>query len=737
MVSCPVPGHEDKNPSCEIFDKAGGAGLGIKCYGGCPQKATWQALTDLGYVEKKKERDTVTKDQCQTVSKTWVYNTAGGEEHLKATKTEYFRPDGTRKCKSFIQIGPRGGSPGPSYPVVPLYLPAVLAKAKDNGVIFDVEGEGCADALREGGLVATTSNGGSSNKKGWETSQYWQYFNGCDFVVILADNDVPGIEFALFKGKLFHQHGIKCKVVMLPDLGKPRRSAGLDVKDWLEKGHTIDELKAIAKEEEFFAPSEFEGDESASSGPTLSPSHMFLTEAFNAKHFLDHHGDDFVFIPELNKGMFAVYEETGKGGGRFKLDRAEKIMRLAEEANAKLAEAYQVVDLDAKEKQRWLKASQNASTIKNTLVLARNKRVAHADELDQQPDLLNTPSGVVHLPTMELREHSRSYRMMKMTPVGFNLNAQCPRYIEFLKRTYDGNMELITFDQEHFGSCMTGHTRDQVIRINRGSGANGKSVQTGLQLRCLGIDYSMSVPAAVFKDIGDGNDNASNNFHQLHGLRFGVILEIKKGMKLDDQKLKEITDGSPISARANYGETYNYMPTVSIVMNGNYTPNVTMDDSIKRRLRYVPYDCVIPEDERNPMLEAELWEAEAEGIFAWYLQGAAQWYGHGKLQVPKAVKDFSTALWDEADVVKQFVAGWCRVLEEKDAEARTLESALHKAYSAFMHRQGFKNCLSPTSFKNELGRLGFNKKRWTKGEEPKFLLVKAEYQNATANESDF
>ncbi|MFX8999958.1 hypothetical protein ABTN27_21770, partial [Acinetobacter baumannii] len=66
--------------------------------------------------------------------------------------------------------------------------------------------------------------------------------------------------------------------------------------------------------------------------------------------------------------------------------------------------------------------------------------------------------------------------------------------------------------------------------------------------------------------------------------------------------------------------------TFKIWMFGNHRPRITdSGESMWRRLRAIPFNVVIPEDERDTQLEQKLM-AELPGIMAWAVDGARKWY---------------------------------------------------------------------------------------------------------------
>lgn len=113
-----------------------------------------------------------------------------------------------------------------------LYRLPDIARAMADDPIFIVEGEKDADALASLGLIATTNSNGAGK---WRDS-FSRSLAGRD-VAILPDKDDVGRDHA--EKVLSSVHGIarSVKVIELPDL--PDKG---DVSDWIEAGHSVDEL---------------------------------------------------------------------------------------------------------------------------------------------------------------------------------------------------------------------------------------------------------------------------------------------------------------------------------------------------------------------------------------------------------------------------------------------------------------------------------------------------------------
>lgn len=105
-----------------------------------------------------------------------------------------------------------------------------------------VEGEGKADRLAALGFVVTTAHGGRGN-----CHVTWPSFDPAWFtgraVAILPDNNEAGQVYALTAARALKAAGASVRMVNLPGL-----LPGQDVADWLEAGHTADELRQTVQD---------------------------------------------------------------------------------------------------------------------------------------------------------------------------------------------------------------------------------------------------------------------------------------------------------------------------------------------------------------------------------------------------------------------------------------------------------------------------------------------------------
>jgi len=135
---------------------------------------------------------------------------------------------------------------------VPYRLPDLLANA--DAAVYLPEGEKDVERLFSGGLVATTNSGGAGK---WR-KEHAEALRGRS-AIILPDNDEPGHKHAEQVARSLRRVAQSVKVVELP--GLPEKG---DVSDWLEAGHTVAELQALAEAAPTWEPSKNQREQHAS-----------------------------------------------------------------------------------------------------------------------------------------------------------------------------------------------------------------------------------------------------------------------------------------------------------------------------------------------------------------------------------------------------------------------------------------------------------------------------------------
>jgi len=219
------PAHEDARSSLSIGRGAEGRWL-LKCHAGCSFDAIVAAV---GLTPADLFVTPATMATSRIVS-TYDYHDEGGRLLFQVVR---FEP------KDFRQRCPDGKGWTWKLGTVRrvLYrLPDLQGKL----TVYIVEGEKDADRLHALGFPGTTNAGGAGK---WRPEYVRQLqAASIEHIVVLPDNDDAGRKHAADVARTCHAAGLVVKVVTLP--GLPPKG---DVSDWLDAGHTKDDLLALVK----------------------------------------------------------------------------------------------------------------------------------------------------------------------------------------------------------------------------------------------------------------------------------------------------------------------------------------------------------------------------------------------------------------------------------------------------------------------------------------------------------
>jgi putative DNA primase/helicase len=336
--------------------------------------------------------------------------------------------------------------------------------------------------------------------------------------------------------------------------------------------------------------------------------------------------------------------------------------------------------------------------------------------------LLNCPNGIVDVRTGELIEHSKESLCSKMTRVDYHPEAMCPRFQVFLDEIMCGDTETVQFLQRWFGYSLTTDVSAQAFTVFFGTGANGKSTLVELIGKILD-GYCKPAPPDTFISNPNGGSKIPNDIAALRGMRLVLSTETEANARLAESKIKSMTGGDMISARFMRGEFFEIKPTWKIIMSTNHRPRISgADNGIWRRIITVPFNFVATPDKMNCNLPKELWE-EREGVLAWMVRGAMDWYkdggGRPGLHVSKSIDEETQDYREDEDVVGRFLSQGCLGEAEADelgielSKCRISATELHACFVRWANINGEVNAskISPTAFGRALMERGMRKTR--------------------------
>jgi putative DNA primase/helicase len=371
-----------------------------------------------------------------------------------------------------------------------------------------------------------------------------------------------------------------------------------------------------------------------------------------------------------------------------------------------------------------IKRTESAPGIEGMLKIAgalRPLSVA-SSALDMDPHLFNMPNGTLHLGHQRIQPNSRSDLITKVSGGSIRLavddtaQREPTEWESFICRIQPAE-DVRAFVQRLFGYAMFGKVTEHILPIFTGEGANGKGTLRDAFLAAFG-DYAIEVDPAILME--SKHDRHGTFKMRLRGARLVFCSETERGRRFSEATMKRLTGGDPIEANLMHRDPITFDPTHTLIMLTNHLPTVTAQDpAVWRRVLVVPFDVVIPEQERDGELPGRL-QAASDEVLGWAYAGWLDYEEQG-LNPPEVVRVRTQEYQAANDVLARF-------LEERtiaSPQARIKARELYNEWQSWCHANGEAGC-SENEFSELMKKRGYAKKRGGSGNVYQGLMIAAD-----------
>ena len=214
--------------------------------------------------------------------------------------------------------------------------------------------------------------------------------------------------------------------------------------------------------------------------------------------------------------------------------------------------------------------------------------------MDTNKYLMCFNNGVVDFANKTFREGYPEDYITKTTKINYVHYPEGENNEDFMKTANEIEVfmnklfpipDLNRYMRDHLASCLIGANKNQTFNVYHGSGSNGKSIIADLMAVTLG-EYKGTVPITLVTDARGKIGGTSDEVLKLKGVRYAVMQEPSKGVKLNEGIMKELTGGDPIQARGLYSESEIFEPQFNLVVCTNNLFDIeSNDDGTWRRIR--------------------------------------------------------------------------------------------------------------------------------------------------------
>ena len=333
---------------------------------------------------------------------------------------------------------------------------------------------------------------------------------------------------------------------------------------------------------------------------------------------------------------------------------------------------------------------------------ARDVLPVSAALFDANPYLINCLNGTYDLRDFSFREHKWDDFLTMQTAFKHTVSREvrCERWEQFIDEVCSGDKNKADYLQRALGYSMLGLSNEECMFILWGKTTrNGKSTLLNTIETMLG-DYAKVAPVGLICQEARAKDveSASPTLAGLKGKRFVTMAESNEYGKLDEEKIKQMTGGEEITARALYEGAVTFYPQFTLWLSCNDLPTVS-DHSLfaSERIRVIEFSRHFTAAEQDKKLKQELTAPDAmSGIFMWLVRGYKRYCDRGLEMNDQRMRQVVDQYERDNDFVQQFLEARCERVAGGADSVRA--KSLYDSYKLWARSEGLRTVMSKKFF---------------------------------------
>jgi len=659
------PAHDDHDPSLSV-DEGNNGGAVLKCHAGCKAEEVVSAIGltmhDL-FPPKDKGQGGGKKRGKRRHTATWAIRDR--ERDVVAHHRRYDYDNGDKDCEWYQADNRTSGLNGTPLKSLPLYGSEDVCDWQIGARVVLCEGEPARDALAKSGFKAVATVTGANTQPSPEALRVLEGFN----VYIWPDNDNQGRKH--MHGVARDLQGIAGELRWFEWQDAPHKGDAADHPAIMScDSESLNELRRqltdapVWEDTEAPPPDESETERQGQGKPE-TPTHDELRDRLLAQN------------PNLAYGI--------GGWQRY----ADGVWSPVAEAEVKGLTSHV---LEAAKSER---VKPTLSLVNSVAGLAQFRAFVPDRLWNGDPEVLVCANGALHIPTGELRPHSKEHYATSAVPYDYDPEAKAPFWRLLLNSSA---YEVKDFLQEFAGYALTTDTSLETAVWLYGPPGSGKSSFL------TGLETMLGARAGTL-----GLADIERTHFGLAGIAGKTLLtaaEQPSAFMRSTHTINQLISGEKIRVEQKYRDGYDLIPRVKLAWAMNELPRVgDANSGIFRRVKVVSFPAIHP-DERRPEVKAGI-AHEGPGILNWALEGLRRLRERGGFDIPEAVDTATENFRESNDVVAVFVGDRC---DTSDPDAFEKSSTLYQEYKYWCQENGH-HALSSTRMSEEWKRVGFERYR--------------------------